>query len=294
MTTDTSAALLTPRAPGETAHGDLAPPAGPGTAPASPPEERVRSRQLEFTLPIGQLDPDGGARRRGTIRKMTGMDEAILADKANQRNGGKLVTELIYSCVTSFESDAKLTKQDVAGWYSADRNYLLMQLRIFTFGSKLEARYTCPSCEEQMMLVEDLEELPVRSLADGERPEEIRVELEDGYWDQDDRCHTAVVLALPRGVDEAAVAPVLRKNPSHGKNALLARCVRSFGDIPVHRIEALGPRLFASLTLTDRRLIDRALNRAAPGVDLLRDLECPVCGAEFKANLDMTGFLALG
>lgn len=262
----------------------------------NPPEgaERARPRTLEFTLPIGQLDADGVLLRRGTIRKMTGNDEAILADKANQRNGGKLVTELIHSCVTTFEGGAKPTKSDVAGWYSADRNYLLMRLRIFTFGSELEARYSCPSCNEQMTVVEDLEELPVRSLSGDERPDEIRVELEDGYWDQDDRCHTAVTLTLPRGTDEAAVAPVLRKNPSQGKNSLLARCVRSFGDIPLSRIEALGPRLFASLTLTDRRLIDKALNRAAPGVDMLRDLECPACGAEFRANLDMTGFLALG
>jgi len=278
--------------------------AGPSTAPgaheapepeqtAVAPAARPRTRELDFTLPIGQMDADGTVRRQGRIRKMTGNDEAILADKTNQRNGGKLVTELIHSCVTSFEGSAALTKQDVAGWYSADRNYLLLRLRVFTFGSELEARYTCPTCNEQMVVTEDLESLPVRSLGADERPDEIRVELEDGYWDSDDRCHTALTLALPRGVDEAAVAPVLRKNPSQGKNALLARCARSFGDIPTHRLEALGPRVFASLTLTDRRLIDKALNRAAPGVDMLRDLECPVCGSEFRTNVDMTGFLAL-
>lgn len=286
MTTDVESAVLPAPFTAEPA---------PIAAPAPPrAEERVRSRQQEFTLPIGQLDADGTLRRHGTIRKMTGHDEAILADKANQRNGGKLVTELIYSCVTGFEGDAKLTKQDVASWYSADRNYLLMRIRIFTFGPELEARYTCPTCNEQMVVIEDLDELPVRSLTGDERPDEIQVELEDGYWDQDDRCHTAITLALPKGSDEAAIAPVLRKNPSQGKNALLARCVRSFGDIPVSRMEALGPILFASLTLTDRRLIDKELNRAAPGIDMLRDLECASCGSEFAANLDMTGFLALG
>ena len=80
-----------------------------------------------------------------------------------------------------------------------------------------------------------------------------------------------MTLRLPRGVDEAAVAPQMRKNPSLGKNALLARCVKQLGDLPPHRLEALGPKIFSDLTLTDRRLIDQALNEAAPGVDLVRE-----------------------
>ncbi|MEM7305803.1 MAG: hypothetical protein AAF682_04000 [Planctomycetota bacterium] len=253
----------------------------------------TKAREMEFTLPIGYSTGDGLLRRTGALRKMTGRDEAILADKSNQRNGGKLVTELIHSCVTSFEGEDKLTKQDVAQWYSADRNYVLLRLRSFTFGPELEARYTCPSCGEPMDVIENLDELPVRSLGADEPLEDIRVELEDGYWDAQNNCHTAVTLTLPRGVDESAVAGLIRKNPSLGKNALLSRCIKSFGDIPVHRMEALGPKLLADLTLADRRLIDKALNRAAPGVDLLRDMECFACGEEIRANLDMTHFLSL-
>lgn len=252
-----------------------------------------KPRELEFTLPIGYQNGDTVLRREGALRKMTGRDEAILAEKRNQRNGGELVTELIYSCVTRFEGNEKLTKNDVAHWYSADRNYVLLRLRSFTFGPELEARYTCPSCNEEIRLTENLDELPVRSLGEGEALEDVQVELEDGYWDTDNRCHTSLTLTLPRGVDETAVAPQIRKNPSLGKNALLCRCIKSFGDLPRHRIDGLGPKLLADLTLTDRKLIDRALNRAAPGVDLLRDIECPSCGHEVRTNLDMTHFLAL-
>lgn len=250
-------------------------------------------REMEFTLPIGYANGDSSVRRQGALRKMTGRDEAIIADKANMRNGGKLVTELIHSCVTQFEGEEKLTKQDVANWYSADRNYVLLRLRSFTFGPELEARYNCPSCGEQAHVTENIDELPVRSLPPEESLEDIQVELEDGYWDQDNNCHLALTLTLPRGVDETAVAPLIRKNLSLGKNSLLARCIKGVGDMPKHRIEALGPKLLADLTLTDRRLIDKALNRAAPGVDLLRDMECPTCGDEIRANLDMTHFLTL-
>jgi hypothetical protein len=85
----------------------------------------------------------------------------------------------------------------------------------------------------------------------------------------------------------------MRKYPSLGKNALLSRCLKSLGDLATHRLEALGPRIMADLTLADRRLIDRAFNEGAPGIDLIRELDCPSCGADFKATLDMTRFLAL-
>ena len=84
----------------------------------------------------------------------------------------------------------------------------------------------------------------------------------------------------------------MRKNASLGKNALLARCLRTLGDMPRHRLEALGPKIFADLTMTDRRLIDRAFNEGVPGIDLIREIDCPACGHELRASLDMTNFLA--
>ena len=110
--------------------------------------------------------------------------------------------------------------------------------------------------------------------------------------DRDGSVHTAMTLRLARGDDESAAAPQMRKNASLGKNALLARCLQSLGDLPRHRLEALGPKILADLTLADRRLIDRAFNDGAPGIDLIRELECPSCGHDIRASLDMTHFLA--
>jgi rubredoxin len=248
-------------------------------------------REAEFTLPIGYESAAGTMRRRGALRKMTGREEAILADKSNQGNGGKLVTELIHSCVTQFEGEAMLTKPDVANWYSADRNYVLIRLRAFTFGPEMPATYTCPSCGDKLEVMENLDELPVKTLAENEELSDVQIELQDGYWDKD-TCQTAMSLTLPRGIDETVVAPLIRKNASTGKNALLARCLTRLGDMPKHRMEQLGSRIFNELTLTDRRLIDRALNQGAPGIDLTRDCTCPSCGSDIRANLDMTHFLS--
>ncbi len=250
-------------------------------------------RELELTLPVGYSDENGQVHRTVVLRKMTGKEEAILADRRNQRNGGRLVTELLHSCIVRMSDLPQNGTSTVAGMYSADRNYLLIKLRSITFGSELQAGYSCPTCSERLQVVEDLDELPVRSLADGESPDDIVIELEDGYTDRDGQVHTALTMRLPTGADEEAVASQMRQNASLGKNALLARCMKSLGDVPKHRLEAIGPRILADLTMSDRRLIDRALNQSAPGIDLTREIECPNCGHVFKTTLDMTHFLVL-
>jgi hypothetical protein len=255
--------------------------------------EQSRTREFEFTLPIGYADQEGRLHRSVALRKMTGREESILADRRFQRNGGKLVTELLASCIVRIGDLEKFDKSMVASLYSSDRNFLLLKLRGITFGSELQASYTCPSCRQPMQVVEDLDELPVKTLDDGQSPDDIVVELEDGYLDRDGVTLRAMTLRLPTGNDEEAVASQMQQNASLGKNALLARCLKSFGEMPRHRLEALGPKIMADLTMTDRRLIDRAVNQGAPGIDLVRRIECSNCGNAFNATLDLSHFLAL-
>ncbi|MCI0690346.1 MAG: hypothetical protein L0Y54_24370 [Sporichthyaceae bacterium] len=223
---------------------------------------------------------------------MTGKEEAILADRRYQRNGGKLVTELLWSCITRLGGLESNGRGPVARMYSADRNFLLLKLRSITFGPELEASYTCPSCGETTHVTEDLDALPVKTVdwSNGDGAAEVALELEDGYVDRDGQVHTAITLRLPTGADEEAVAGQMRENPSLGKNALLARCVRSLGDLPTPRLEGLGPKIMSELTMSDRRRIDRALEDAAPGVDLVRRHECAACGTMFTASLDLSHF----
>jgi hypothetical protein len=249
-------------------------------------------REFEFTLPVGYTDAQGNVHRQVTLRKMTGR-EAILADKKFQRNGGKLVTELLHSCITRLGSLEPNGRGPVTGMTSADRNFLLLKLRSITFGSELPAAYACPACGEANQVLEDLDDLPVRSLPEGDEHVEAAVELEDGYVDREGQVHTALRLRLPTGADEEAVAPQMRENASVGKNALLARCMKSLGDVPQYRLEGMGSKIMTELTMTDRRLIDRALNDAAPGVDLVRSIECNGCAKTFTTSLDLSHFLAM-
>jgi hypothetical protein len=256
--------------------------------------ETTRARQVECTLPIGYEDADGRLHRTVMLRKMTGRDESIIADKAHRGNAAKMMTELLASCVVKLGAIERPTRQVIQAMYSADRYFLLVKLRELTFGAEMAASYTCPTCRESTNTTEDLSTLEVIALGDGEVATDVVVELEDGYLDGGTDVHTSLAFRYPCGMDEEKVAPAMRENASQGKNALMARCLRSVGDMDRSRMEALGTAIFNDLTLGDRAIIDKALNNGtSPGVKLRRDVTCNACTRKFTASLDFSNFLAV-
>lgn len=260
---------------------------------ASPEREPAPVRGpagFEFTLPIGYVDEDGRVHRTAVLRKMTGRDEAIMADRRNRNNAARMMTELLASCLACLGAIERPSEQVVRGLYSADRYYLLLKLREITFGPDLSATYACPTCRESVMLIEDISELRVTRL-DDQVPNDIVVTLEDGYVDRDGTAYTTLAFRYPTGADEEKIATASRENAAHGKNALMSRCLVALGDMPRSRIETLGTSLFNDLTLGDRALIDEALNVHGPGVEMTRDVTCPACGRGYQVTLDLSNFL---
>jgi len=248
-------------------------------------------REFEVELPVGYVDEDGRQHRTATLRKMTGREEALLADRKLRRNGGKLVTELLRNCLVRLGELEPVNRHMVAGLSSPDRNYLLLELRKITFGQELHATYTCPFCGETSSVLEELDELPVRRV-NGSGPPEIVVELEDGYEDKEG-FYTTMVFRLPTGVDEEKTASAMKENASLGMNALLTRCLQGLGDMPANRREALGTKILSDLALGDRARIERTFRQEMPGADLSREIMCEDCGRKFQATLDLTSFFSL-
>jgi hypothetical protein len=251
-----------------------------------------RAREFEFELPIGYEDQDGQVHRTAVLRKMTGRDEAIMADKRNRSNGARLITELIGNCLVRLGGIASPGAKAAQKLFSADRHFLLVKLREITFGPEMQATYSCPTCHQATVLIEDLSELEVTRLANGELLEDVVVHLEDGYVDRSGNVYECMVFRHPTGADEERIAALIRENASHGKNALLARCLKSMGDMPGPKLEALGTAIFSDMTLSDRALIDREMNNGGPGIELRHDIICGGCGREYSAALDMTNFLS--
>lgn len=254
--------------------------------------ESRRERSFEFDLPIGHVDADGRLHKKAALRKMTGRDEAVIADKSNRNNGARLITELLANCLVRLGTIERPAKPLIQSLYSADRHFLLMKLREITFGAEMQATYACPTCREANVVMEDLSALPVTRLDDGESPKDIVVELEDGYLDRSGTVYDTMVFRYPVGTDEERVAGMIRENASTGKNALMARCLKELGDMAPARREALGTAIFNDLTLSDRARIDKALNEGGPGVSMKREITCNGCGRKFGTTLDMSNFLA--
>ena len=250
-------------------------------------------RTFEFELPIGYVDADGKLHKTAVLRKMTGRDEALMSDKRNRNSGARLITELLGSCVVRLGTVDKPGTKIAQSLYSADRHFLLLKLREVTFGPEMQGTYTCPTCKAASTTDDDLSSLEVVHLPDGELPDDVVVELEDGYAERTGETYTTMVFRLSTGADEEKVAPILRENPSHGKNAMLARCLKAFGDMPRSRTEVLGSSIFSDLTMKDRALIDKAMNNGGPGVKMRREITCHSCGRQFTAGLDLSSFLAL-
>jgi len=248
--------------------------------------------QTLVTLPVGLEDAEtGDVLRELTLRKMTGNEEAVLAEPKLRRNGGKLVSALIAGCARvdgkplGVEAARRLT--------SADRNFLLLELRRLTFGDLMDAQYTCPRCGTATHVMEDLDDLPIRTVDDGATDADIEVHLDDGYRDADGNVHHDLVFRLPTGADEEAAHALRDDNPSRQRDALITNCLLSVGDLEPRRMRALGVRLLADLSMGDRRLIQRRFEEAVPGPELARTVTCDRCGDEFRQSLDMTHFFEL-
>jgi hypothetical protein len=250
-----------------------------------------RRREFELELPMGYEDQDGRVHRTVVLRKMTGRDEAVMADKRYRNNGAKMITELLGNCLVRLGDLDSPGPRVVQRLFSADRHFLLVRLREITFGPYMRATYSCTTCHQATECTEDLAELEVVPLEDGQLPEDMVVRLDDGYVDRAGNIYDSMAFRYPVGSDEERIAPQARENASHGKNALLARCLRTMGDMPTPKLEALGSAIFADLTLADRALIDTAMNNGGPGIKLRRTITCDGCGRDYSASLDMSNFL---
>jgi hypothetical protein len=254
--------------------------------------ENGSARRFEVELPVGYVDDDGRLHKVATLRKMTGHEEALLGDRKLRQNGGRLVTEVLSSCVKQVGEVQPVTPQMVSNLTSADRNYLLLELRKITFGDEIESSYVCPVCGETTRLTQDLNDLPVRKL-NGEGQIQIAVELDDGYEDRAGEVYRQMVFRLPNGVDEERVAAVSRDNPSRGMTALLTRCLVALGDMPQDRREGLGTKVINDLTMADRACIEQVFRQEMPGINMAQEVECGSCARRFPTTLDLTGFFSL-
>lgn len=252
--------------------------------------------QKTVELPVGlEIEHDGETQvyKSVTLRKMTGREEALLTDAKLKKNAGALITALLAGCLVEIEGLAKSDARAVRKMTSADRNYLLLELRRLTFGDEIETQYRCPACGGENYQAEDLSEIKIRPFVDEGNGQEVAVSLSDGFEGPDGEWHYDFVFHFPIGEDEEAAVGRKDKNVVRQQDALLTRCLVKAGTLDERRMRGMGTHIMAALSMADRRKIQTALDEAAPGPDLVREIVCDQCGHEFRATLDMRHFFPL-
>jgi hypothetical protein len=104
--------------------------------------------EVEFTLPLGYLDPEGTRHRDGTMRLATAADEILpLKDPRVQQNAAYLIVILLSRVVTRLDGISQITPKVIEGLYSADLAHLQA---LYNDLNRLDGAetVTCPKCQQ--------------------------------------------------------------------------------------------------------------------------------------------------
>lgn len=230
------------------------------------------------TLPGGY--PTGGeCHHEVIIRPLTGREEELLT--AAQDPPAEQVTDVLARCVQRIGNVDTITPETVRELLVADRQFLMLRLRVLTFGDRVQGTLSCPwtGCGARVDIDFSLDDVPVesrdsvRSTYTVQLPPEAAEGLDD----------PTVAFRLPNGTDQEAAAPLLEENAARALTVLLERCVYPPADVPVDDFVAqLSPRA--------RAAIEAAMEERAPAVELDMDVTCPECKRFFTAPFDVQDF----
>jgi hypothetical protein len=209
------------------------------------------------------------------VSPIDGKTERILEDKKIIQSGS-LIDKYLVSRIVSIDGDDSMTPQQkesvVLDMYSGDRNYLLYQLRIDSYGPEMVFNQECPTCKKTSGYKVDLNEL----LADGTvkihpyHDQPLRVELprSGGY----------AVISHLTGHDE-------RKLTQYKDNFLSAAMLlltRELNGKPPTRKDM--DELIGEDLAVIRGAMDEMMEA---GLDAKIELTCLNCGRDYPVGLHM-------
>jgi hypothetical protein len=238
--------------------------------------ESLAERRLQ--LPGGVIGADGRCRQLVRVRELTGADEEVLAERA--AGGARLVTGFLARVIAEIEGlDRPVDEDLVADMLIGDRDYLLLRLRQIDVGDHVHQVMRCPSaaCRKKVDVDFLVSEIAV-ARATAVLPS-YRVQLGEGAT------ATNVLVRLPSGRDQEAIAPLAASNPAAANTRLFSRVVLRWGDSG-----PLDEEAARALPLKQRQQLAAFLDRTAPGPDLRIDVQCPLCGADMAYRFDLHGF----
>lgn len=231
--------------------------------------------ETTVTLPSKGLIYDGKIPASISMRGMTTKDEKVLY--ASQ--GSNVFQKLLKSCIT----DPK--DLDISKLIASDELYLVLQLRMITYGPEYKVDATCPICGKQNTYTIMLNDLTVNYL--------------------DDDFKEPIMVTLPKSGDTLALR-ILRNEDSEFVDRFSKKFAKQFGQdvrgvefesrLAMYIKEVNGTPIdfetardyVQNMFSRDSAEIRSAMQRILVGVDTTCVVDCVSCGEEFAFGMPLT------
>ncbi len=208
-----------------------------------------------------------------SLRALTGTEEESLGDAARWSSPAARVSALLAHAVTRIGDIEHISIDYIRALNVLDRDLLLIALRQFHFGDRVDVTLTCPNaeCGKKIDLDFRLSDLPIPDRVDAQPDYEFEI---DGR---------RISFRLPNGGDQEFAAASYAADPVAAEHAILTRCILAIDGEPA--TEA------AALTAEQLTALGEEMDRRDPQIDNEFDAVCPECGNAFRAYFDIQDFL---
>jgi len=233
-------------------------------------------------LPGGYWDAAGQLHREFELGTLTGHEEELLA-KTRLPQTAVLVTEVLSRCLRRLGQLSPVPPEVISQLLVVDRHYLLLQLRLVTFGELVRGSLACPwaDCGERVSIDFSIVDIPVEEPP--HRAPTHSMTLPASWTGRPEAVEVA--FRLPNGGDQEELSGLADINEAEALTLLLSRCIQRIGsDGPPDRDEV------AALPGPARAGIEERMRHLAPKVELTMEAKCAECGRLFAAPFDIHGF----
>lgn len=210
-----------------------------------------------------------------TLRGMTTKDEKIMY--ASQ--GADVFKKILRNCIVSPENI------DINRLISADEMFLILQLRMVTFGDKYKVRSTCPHCgsvDEHEISLSDFDIMYL----DDNFTEPINIELPASG--------DTLSLRLLRNSDTEYVEKYARRfakqfNQNYKEVMYICRMAKYITAINGKPVDFVDARSYVeNMVSLDSAKMQTVINSIIVGVDTIVDHECTSCGELYDFAMPIT------
>lgn len=231
----------------------------------------------KVNLFVGWQDKEGH-HKEIQIRELTGEEEALILSAADKPQAyRRILNDIIASCIYEEIPLAK-RKEIVASLKQVDRDYLMVQIRILSFGDDYEMTGKCPECGREIDISFSLEK-ELKVIEPKIKEEKFTIKLDAGipYLNGPLKTISCDVGKMHLEADEVSVMV---------SKAIQSAIVEADG-VPGSQ---LSTDIINRMTWSERHKILKEINARVYRLPLEVDVECDGCGKVSKLPLNMKNF----